>query len=647
MGVTLEQLTLHCREGDERVVFDPTLSFFHGEMSAGKSTIVQMVNFCMGGRPVKTPAVSSEVVGAQLLLNLGDSEVLLERSMHSPSRVDVTWSLGDKQRLDTLPISAAEEPLIGDDVFNLSDFLLRQFGLPLLKTRQRKADADSDLRRVSFRDFFKFIYLDQDNLDSSFFLLDTPIRQEKSKDVLRYVLGLHSDRLGELEIELHELRQRQRTIRGSAKEIDEFLGRYGFNSEAAISERMKDLQVEAAEIEEQLNGLSPDSVPDNSLGDELQMQLDSITKEIESANQALRDVQEQLRDQEALRSELLSLKFKVARTALASRVLEGAEFQLCPACGSELQPLAEEDVCYLCHADFHGAARRKELDSMIVERDLTERVDDLDRSSRRLDRSRARQEKRLKDLIHERARLQRRVDQARQSVESQYFQRVRALEARLGAVTERRSFLEKVLAMPSEIEAKWREADQLSEEISRVHRVMEQEQEKFSEGRTNVSLLEENFLSLLLAIHFPGISQEDSVSINTKTWMPYVLPNGNSDRGWTFGDAGSGGKKTMFKIVFALALHLTVAQRSLSLPRLLIIDSTMKNITPDINPEIVNHFYGELYRLLSNELRGWQFVLVDQTYFPPTPETGITGTHRLMTKDDPEHPPLISYYKGH
>jgi hypothetical protein len=72
-----------------------------------------------------------------------------------------------------------------DDIFNLSDFLLRAMGVPLLKVRRSKEDSDSDMHRVSFRDFYKFVYLDQDDLDSSFYLLETPIRQEKSKDVLR------------------------------------------------------------------------------------------------------------------------------------------------------------------------------------------------------------------------------------------------------------------------------------------------------------------------------------------------------------------------------------------------------------------------------------------------------------------------------
>lgn len=246
-----------------------------------------------------------------------------------------------------------------------------------------------------------------------------------------------------------------------------------------------------------------------------------------------------------------------------------------------------------------------------------------------------------------RVELQRKADSISASSESQYMQRIRSLESESGGLEERRRFLKRVIAMPNELEARRKQADKMSEEISRLERSIETEKEKFSAGRMNIAKLEENFLMIMRAIHFPGISELDRVRINPKSWMPYILPDGSQERAWTFADSGSGGKKVLFKICFALALHLTVAQRELSLPKLLIIDSTMKNITPDINRNVVEHFYKELYRLLSTDLQGWQFVIVDQTYFSPNDSHQVDHRNRLMTKGDPDYPPLISYYGGH
>lgn len=647
MEMKLSQLVLLCKQGEERVPFCSKLSFFHGEMSTGKSTVVEMVNYCLGASLVKTPAVTSEVVGVQLLLQAGDTEILIERSIHANSRVAVTWKRAEQQRLETLPLKADPEPIVGDDIYNLSDFLLRAMDVPLLKVHRSKADAESDMHRVGFRDFYKFVYLDQDELDSNFFMLETPIRQEKSKDVLRYVLGLHSDQLTELEIKLSDLRQKQRGIRESAKQIDNFLSHYGFNSEEKITEEIKKLDAASAEVEQSLRVLTPTNTPQSFVSEETRDQLLWLTRAIEDKQSAIRDTDEQIRDQQSLSAELLSLKLKVARSSVASRVLEGAEFQLCPACGSQLERPDDPNHCRLCHSDVKQPTKAPELDAAVVERDLIDRIEDLDRSAKRLKRSLDRHAAELTELTERRVILQRNMDAAKSSGESQYMQRVRALESKRGGLIERRSFLNRVIAMPNELEARRQEADKMSEEIAKVERLIEKEQEKFSAGRANVAELEENFLRIMRAIHFPGIDDKDSVHINTKTWMPYILPGGNEERAWTFSDGGSGGKKVLFKICFALALHLTAANRNLSLPKLLIIDSTMKNITPDINPDVVAHFYKEMYRLLAEELTEWQCVLVDQTYFAPDAAYGLKVTHRMMKKDDSQHPRLISYYKGH
>jgi hypothetical protein len=647
MEMTLKTLVLLCKRGEERIPFAKKLSFFHGEMSTGKSTVVEMVNYCLGASLVRTPAVTSEVVGVQLILDAGGTEILIERAINSGSSASVTWSRGSGRRLDNMPLIAGKDPIVGDDVFNLSDFLLRCMGVPLLKVRRSKIDENSELHRIGFRDFYKFVYLDQDELDSSFFLLETPIRQEKSKDVLRYVLGFHSDQLAELEINLTSLKQKQRAIRESAKQIDEFLSKYGFSSEDEISAELAKLDVDLVNADQAIQSLTPSNVPTSYISDEVRADLDRLTADIDAKELAAKEVTSQLRDQQSLAAELLGLKLKIARSSIANEILEGAAFHLCPACGSALAKPSNPQECVLCHSNTSQIAKAVKLNEAVVQRDLIDRIEDLERSTRRLKKSLERHEADLGELREARGALQRRVDAARASGESQYMQRMRSLESKKGALDERRRLLVKVAAMPREIEARRKDADKMSEEISLIERQIGKEQEKFAAGRENVSILEQTFHAVLRAIHFPAIAPGDTVYLNTKTWLPYIHPSGNAERAWSFADVGSGGKKVLFKICFALALHVTAARQKLSLPKLLIIDSTMKNITPDINPDVVSHFYRELYRLLSTELRDWQCILVDQTYFAPPVDIGLQVVDRMLKKDDPKYPRLISYYDGH
>jgi hypothetical protein len=127
--------------------------------------------------------------------------------------------------------------------------------------------------------------------------------------------------------------------------------------------------------------------------------------------------------------------------------------------------------------------------------------------------------------------------------------------------------------------------------------------------------------------------------------MAYILPNGDESLAYTLSGAGSGGKKTLFNICYAVALHRLVEEMNLPLPRFLIIDSPMKNIGTEVNKDIFIAFYNYVYSLLSSSMRGTQLIVIDTEL--SAPKVALDFTERLMIAGDANHPPLIPYYSGH
>ena len=82
--------------------------------------------------------------------------------------------------------------------------------------------------------------------------------------------------------------------------------------------------------------------------------------------------------------------------------------------------------------------------------------------------------------------VQARVDFERRQIEFEYIRRARKLEARRGAIKERRGLLMRIKGMPAEVEEKLKEADQLSTKISELERDILREQGRFEDGRRNV-----------------------------------------------------------------------------------------------------------------------------------------------------------------
>lgn len=91
MKLLMESLVVLCKQSEERVRFGDRLSFFHGEMSTGKSTIAELIDYCLGGSLQKTPAIQSELVGVQLQALAGDTALLIERNPKTITSVEVSW----------------------------------------------------------------------------------------------------------------------------------------------------------------------------------------------------------------------------------------------------------------------------------------------------------------------------------------------------------------------------------------------------------------------------------------------------------------------------------------------------------------------------------------------------------------------------
>jgi hypothetical protein len=208
MKFRLQSLTLALRRDTVKIEF-ADVSYFWGQMGAGKTSIVRLVDYCLGGNIQLTPAMQNEFEGATLELILAGGTLLIERPRDA-DRVIATWSEDGSDYRLTLPARKAEgEVLPGTDVENLSDLLFRLSGIKPPKVRKSKLKEDSDSARLSIRDLLWYCYLDQDEIDSSFFHLDEDApfyMRNKSRDVLRYVVGFHDEHVAELEAQLDQLR---------------------------------------------------------------------------------------------------------------------------------------------------------------------------------------------------------------------------------------------------------------------------------------------------------------------------------------------------------------------------------------------------------------------------------------------------------
>lgn len=645
MNVCIKRLVVTTRRKREVVEFSPTVTFIYGPVGTGKSTVARLIDYCLGGALERTPAVQEEFVAATLSVDLGEHSCLLERAATDTQTVRVSWDKSDSAvESVNAPIPAGDIRLVDDvDVYNLSDLLFFLCGVTPIKVRQRFRDPDSPLIRLSFRDVWWYCYLDQTELDSSFFRLEQPFRGRKSQDVMRFFTGLYSERLNQLETEIFRTVDEQKGKREAVLQIREFMARFGLPSGMDLGEQIRRNEQKLERAEERRTELEKRREVDLHPTDRLREELRELGKEIDRVGTAVEASEEAIAEQRALRAELITAKIKSERADHARKVLEGVDYTRCPKCGTETTArIVDARQCTLCLSSLESSAQDLSTEGEAVRRDLNERVDQIEDSIGRRERAMRRSRRELEVLRRKKRQQDERLQRDVKRYDSAFVDSIRELEREGATLVERRRFLEKLEEMRKAVGALVNEAGALQGKIDNLRSESRDERLRLREADRKVASIARHFKSIMRKVGFPGVAEGDRVVVDARSWRPTIQ---HDEQEWSFWDAGSGGKKTLFNVCYALAIHAAGIEDEMPVPNILVIDSPTKNISEDEDPELVDAVYREIYRFAAMEgNKRTQFLLIDSGLVLPREDTPHFRRRHMAGR--PDAPSLFSEYDG-
>lgn len=644
MNVRIRKLVVTTRRTREIIDFSPTVTFIYGPVGTGKSTVARLIDYCLGGKLERTPAVQQEFITATLSVDLGMYRCELERGAKDTQSVRVSWSRGrDDYGSVNAPIRAGDVALVAGDVHNLSDLLFYLCGVTPMKVRQRLRDPESPMIRLSFRDIWWYCYLDQTELDSSFFRLEAFPRRRKSQDAMRFFTGLHSERLSELETQLFRWIDEQKGKREAVGQIRKFMRRFDLGEKLDVGNQIERNERELTEAEARRSELERDRQVDLHPTDRLRDELRGLASEIEDLVRAIGATDEAIGEQRALRAELITAKIKAQRAERAGNVFEGVNYNRCPECGSNIKRrTGDADHCRLCRRPRGSVEHSASMEHEAVRRELNERIDEIADSIRRRERGLERSKRELAMLRARKRELDENLQREVERYDSAFVDSIRKSDSEVATLVERRRSLEKLQELPRAIDELEQEAGSLQGKIDNLGSSMQAERARLREGDYRVAAIARHFKGIMLNVGFPGVSDGDKVVVDPRTWRPTIEHDGQQ---WNFWDAGSGGKKTLFNVCYALAVHASGMEHTMPIPNILLIDSPTKNISRDEDPELVNALYREIYRLAAaDEGNRIQFLVIDSELVQ-----GEGDAPRFLERHMagvPGAPSLISYYDG-
>jgi hypothetical protein len=642
--IHFSHLELICRKSVEHVDFSPQVTFIHGPVGTGKSTVARLVDFCFGGSLIKTMALRNELLAAKLTATVGDYQTVLEREIEQNSTIRVTWEKGDDDRGSVLaPLQQVDTPILPNDIYTLSDLLFSFSGIDPIKVRKSKTDPDSELVRLSFRDIMWYCYLSQEDLDSSFFQMEHPFKRNKSIDVMRFVVGFHSERLNDLEQSIVQKQDQLRANRAAAAQIRAFLRRFELGSDVGIDVEIGQVKEELSRAQTRRAQIEAETLQNTHTVDPLRQRLRQLSRRLGREEEALHDLRERIAEQEALLADLISAKVKSARSDTAQSVLAGVRFSRCPQCGSPITEhrFASQDICDLCGQNPHDQRQFDATETEVLRQDLNTRIDELEELISQHQEELEKQQARVDSFKQRKVEQDQELNRELQQYDSAYVSQIRAVDREIAELNERQRQLQKLAELPRALEQMERESGELDAETRNIRAAIDDERKRLRSADARIRDIESTFLSTMLEIGFPGIGPGDRVEINRRNWQPRVFHGTDDHQGWDFDEAGSGGKRVLFNVCYALAVHRVAAEHNLPLPTFLIVDSPTKNISADVNPTLVANYFKLIYSLAEGILKNTQFLLIDSDLVQPTGHE-IEFVERLLSPENP----LISYYSG-
>lgn len=630
----IERLILRGVTKNYEANFKPGLNIVWGDMDTGKSSILNLIDYCFGGSSdgLRYAEISANARVVFLEVDLNGTVVTIERDILEPKGPVRVYS-GRYDEIGALfprfmsASSAAEMP----DGW-LSDFVLECLSIPrVLIKESKKEDAESD--RLSFRDLMKLIYLKQTRVGSDN-LLDhaNPVLFNKNVEIQKFVFNVHSEILtqlkGELSAELSErnsLTSEREVVRkflesinvkiDEGAEIDEMIER----KEGAVHSIVEDI----ATLKENFTLTSNFAVEIKKAIASLKAELERVSMEIYAAEAKKNNY---IRLKDTYRSDLEGLiAATYARKSIGNIRAEKGVIA-CPLCENEL------DLSSSC-ADEHT------IDAQT--KSLKNRISGIDEAISEIWAQRDNLEKIQSEITLSLEAKIKSFDQENFADISGLVQSIEAMEsARLHAQVEL-SDLQRAVS----INRRFADIDKRLENKAGTIDSLRRAINAAEEGVVDFDDVIEKLTSLLHSyMQSSGLKNVFDVYFD-KRFTPYF-------RGISYYKTTSGGVRTITSIGSYLVRLLYVMQNGGNLPTFLMIDTPGQNIgrnrreeengedTEASDPAVYEKIYDQISRIVGAAFKNekvCQIIVVDNDLPSILKNSNAFHLVKRFSKDSPDH----------
>ncbi|WP_350327141.1 AAA family ATPase [Pectobacterium aroidearum] len=289
----IERLILVGSRKNYSVEFNDGLNIIHGDSDTGKSSILEFIDYLLGGSSIElADEIISSVDYAVLEIVINDEKYTIIRNIFKPNELievynckfDDVGSYIPKKYAPKFNITSAPDGFF-------SDFLMDSLNFPKLKLKVSPSQEISRFRRISFRDIIKFCYVDQDNMGSKSLLgLTEWARYAHTKEVFKYIFNLFDADISDIESQISEKTTEFNRLVKKYENVSEFLRDTGYESIASLDMEIDKCDLTIEGLEEKLSDLNGSMKADSEIYNELKAYHSEFNLKIKGLLKKIADV---------------------------------------------------------------------------------------------------------------------------------------------------------------------------------------------------------------------------------------------------------------------------------------------------------------------------------------------------------------------
>lgn len=323
--------------------FHRGLNIIYGDSGTGKSGILDLIDYMLGASSFPMyPEIESTARYLAMEIWLNGTMYTIRREVFSPQALIEVYPCRFDQ-VDQYPCKRYI-PKYGvapdsDEYGIYSQFLFEALNFQSVKIKVSPSKADSTFARLSFRDLFKYCYINQDDLGSKYFMdAQNPSVAVKNTQVFKYIFNILDEQITEIEQQISSLANEKKNAEAKYKFVVEFLREAEFQSNfesiddlSALKEEIQAIQLHIIEINNRISG-------DNDIYRAAQVVTSELATQKKMAEAERQDILESIEKFVRLKNDYILDLQKYKATEIAKKKIGEAPQGLfqCPICSSQV-----------------------------------------------------------------------------------------------------------------------------------------------------------------------------------------------------------------------------------------------------------------------------------------------------------------------